>query len=89
MSDNKNTSNDNKAATSVPATATVAQVAALQDSKVPVKKVYPAEALVKSASGNANIHQITGATIDGRPTRIKLDAFARAQLDAGKWVIEA
>lgn len=68
--------------------ATVADVAATKDAKPATSKAdYPAKANVKSASGNRTLHQVTDVVIDGRPTKIDIDAFARAQLDAGKWVI--
>jgi hypothetical protein len=68
--------------------AAAAAAAATGDPKPAVAKVvYPDRARVRTVTGGRMIHLHTGMEINGSEKKIDIDAFARLQLDAGKWEI--
>ena len=71
-----------------PPTSTVSNEMAGKDPvREPEKKSYPKRGFVQTATGATMRHLHTDQVIDGRPVKIDIDAFAAAQLDAGKWVL--
>lgn len=61
---------------------------AREDPKAPEeKKAYPERARVRTVTGDRMVHLITNQVIDGDERKIDLDAFAIAQIEAGKWQI--
>jgi hypothetical protein len=82
MSDNKNSS-----ASTDKATLSIKDQAGAEPPKVE-KKSWPKVGRVRSAVGRmVHLHQ-PGVVIDGESDKkITIDGFARAQLDAGKWIL--
>jgi hypothetical protein len=74
-----------KPQTSVQTAAAVAAANGVDLSAKPPKE-YPAKAYVRSKVGRM-VHLFTNEVVDERAAKIEIDAFARAQLDAGKWEI--
>ena len=66
--------------------ATAAEVAGANNEPVtePVARSYPEVGRVRSKVGDM-VHLHQNVLITGDEKKIKIDGFARAQLDAGKW----